>query len=113
MSFKKFTTMFGIASMLVLSGCKIFQTSKYDAIINTKDRCYILQGYTIQMGSNNTIWWFKPFNFVTGDRKNLMTFSGNYSISQSRDGELFSQKEFIQNAKLIGIDDISKCVEMN
>lgn len=105
--------MFGIASMLVLSGCDIFHTPKYDAIINTKDRCYILHGYTIQTGGNNTIWWFKSFNFVTEGEKNLMTFSGNYSISQSHDGELFTQKEFIQNAKLIGIDDISKCVEMN
>lgn len=113
MSFKKFIPMFGIVSMLALSGCDIFHTPKYDAIINTKDRCYILHGYTIQTGGNNTIWWFKPIKWIASKRKNTFSFVGKYYVIESQTGESFTQKEFIQNAKLIGIDDISKCVEMN
>lgn len=106
--------MFGIVSMLALSGCDGFATPKSDAIISTNDRCYILHGYTIlQETETNMIWWYKPIKWIASKRKNTFSFVGKYYAIESQTGESFTQKEFIQNAKLIGIDDISKCVEMN
>ena len=110
---KKIIAAISIASMLSLSGC--LETYRHDAVIKTNiggvNTCYILHGYTI-MHDHNKITWRKPFNPIIGDDSTVFSSSEDNMYVYSAPEKTFTHEQFVQAAKTIGIDDISKCVDM-
>lgn len=106
---KKMFAFAGIMSMLTLTACQAGQ----DAVVvqtasDGSKQCWLLKDQTITHMPNGAIHWqkatFLPWNFSAIHSVNGMT-----DIVHTPTYFEWSKSDFVDQAKQMGIDDITKC----